>query len=743
MEKKQIAIVSLDARAGESYGREVEGLFGKYAEVLVYNVQDGSAMGVLPRADLYVVSTDAYGSAEEVARHVPVDCPTMAIEVSFRWSELRKLKEIPEGTKVLFVNMTQTMAREAITQLNQFGINHIQLIPFYPGAVLDEDVHMAVTPDEMRYLPEGMDKVINLGQRSCTSGMMIEIALRLELEFLLETAAFQEYFRSIATNNYSFDQMFAKSIRLESQFHILMEILSEGVVGVNERGEVFACSHHAEEITRVSSSLIIGKRAEKVFPYIDFSRALSEKCRMEAQVKKIHGANISVEVVPVLRQEVCVGAFAILQRFNDVEMRQNELRKQIFHKGHYAKYGFGDIIGESEVILRAKEILKRMAMSESPVLLIGETGTGKELFAHALHQASRRRNEPFVPINVAAFPENLLESELFGYEEGAFTGAKKGGRPGLLEIAHKGTLFLDEVEGMSPLLQVKLLRVLQEKELMRVGGNRIIRIDVRIVAATNESLEQKVEEGSFRRDLYYRLNTLPIMIPPLAARDDDMFLIIERFKEELGGNFILSEEVQRFLKEYSWPGNIRELRNVVEYFIYTGHEQICMEDLPPTVLNKKLSKLRPVLASGEKTEESNALSDTLPKQNFSDALPKRNSSDALPDRKSSDALSDRKFRETANLVSDSVTNSHSEVFLFILGELYAASEQGIATGREKILEKAHKIHLPTSQQEIRNILAEMAKNGLARVSRGRGGSQLTLEGRKLWENCTHPGARER
>lgn len=460
-------------------------------------------------------------------------------------------------------------------------------------------------------------------------------------------------------------------------------------------------------------------------------------------MKKIHGANISVEVVPVLRQEVCVGAFAILQRFNDVEMRQNELRKQIFHKGHYAKYGFGDIIGESEVILRAKEILKRMAMSESPVLLIGETGTGKELFAHALHQASRRRNEPFVPINVAAFPENLLESELFGYEEGAFTGAKKGGRPGLLEIAHKGTLFLDEVEGMSPLLQVKLLRVLQEKELMRVGGNRIIRIDVRIVAATNESLEQKVEEGSFRRDLYYRLNTLPIMIPPLAARDDDMFLIIERFKEELGGNFILSEEVQRFLKEYSWPGNIRELRNVVEYFIYTGHEQICMEDLPPTVLNKKLSKLRPVLASGEKTEESNALSDTLPKQNFSDALPKRNSSDALPDRKSSDALSDRKFRETANLVSDSVTNSHSEVFLFILGELYAASEQGIATGREKILEKAHKIHLPTSQQEIRNILAEMAKNGLARVSRGRGGSQLTLEGRKLWENCIHPGARER
>lgn len=741
MDKKRIAIVSLDARAGESYGREVRSLFGNYAEISVYNVQDGSAMGVLPRADLFVVSTDAYGSAEEVARHVPMDCPTMAVEVSFRWSELRKLKEIPDGTKVLFVNMTQTMAREAITQLNQFGINHIQLIPFYPGAVLDEDVHMAVTPDEMRYVPKEIENVINLGQRSCTSGMMIEIALRMELEYLLETAPFQEYFRSIATSNYSFDQMFAKSIRLESQFHILMEILEEGVIGVNECGEIFACSHHAEEITRVSAPLIMGKRGEKVFPYIDFSRCLSGKCRIEAKVKKINGINISVEVVPVLRQETCVGAFAILQRFNDVEMRQNELRKQLSHKGHYAKYSFSDIIGESQAILRAKEILKRMAASESPVLLIGETGTGKELFAHALHQASRRKNEPFVAINVAAFPENLLESELFGYEEGAFTGAKKGGRPGLMEIAHKGTLFLDEVEGMSPLLQVKLLRVLQEKELMRVGGSRIIRIDVRIVAATNESLEEKVEEGSFRRDLYYRLNTLPIMIPPLAARDDDMFLIIDQFKEELGGEFALAEPVHQFLKEYSWPGNIRELRNVVEYFIYTGHNPITMEDLPPTVFSHRQPKLRPVLAAGEKQSDSSVPSspDTNARETAASGSDNNLCPDPNPCTDSSqhpDIIPDPTARTKQNLEDflDLPKAIHQEVFLFILDELYEASEQDSPIGREKLLTKAHQIHLPTSQQEIRNLLAIMAEKGLARVSRGRGGSRLTLEGRKLWEN---------
>jgi len=691
MEKKRISIVSLDARAGESYGREVRSLFGEYADISVYNVQDGSAMGILPKADLFVVSTDAYGSAEEVARHVPMDCQTMAVEVSFRWSELRKLKQIPQGSKVLFVNMTQAMAREAITQLNQFGINHIHLIPFYPGAVLEEDVHMAVTPDEMRYVPEEIETKINLGQRPCTSGMMIEIALRLKLEHLLETEPFRKYFRTIATNNYSFDQMFAKSIRLESQFHILMEILEEGVIGVNERGEVFACSHHAEEITRVSSPLIMGKRSEKVFPYIDFSKCLKEKSRIQPHVKKISGVNVSVEVIPVMRQDTCVGAFAILQRFNDMETRQGELRKQLLHKGHYAKYGFHDIIGKSQAITRARDILKRMAASESPVLLIGETGTGKELFAHALHQASRRKKEPFVAINVAAFPENLLESELFGYEEGAFTGAKKGGRPGLLEFAHKGTLFLDEVEGMSPMLQVKLLRVLQEREIMRVGGSRIISIDVRIVAATNESLEQKVDNGEFRRDLYYRLNTLPIMIPSLAERDDDIFLLIEHFKDELGGQFKLTEPVQRFLREYSWPGNIRELRNVVEYFIYTGHEHIAMEDLPPTVLRHSQPGLRPVMAALKRESPAHKRDD-----------------------------------------------SHTEPFWFVLGLLYEASLEGVSVGREKLLEKARQCFMPVSQQEVRNILTEMSEGGFARVSRGRGGTRLTPKGRQLWEEHLPP-----
>ena len=257
--KKKISVIALDPRAGKSYGEDIAGLFSDVADISVFSMLDGSAAGVLERADLFVASTDAYGSPEELAKHIPLDSQTMAIEVSFRWSELRKLKELPAGSKVLFVNMTETMAREAIAQLEQFGITHVHWIPFYPGAELPGDVHIAVTPDEMRYVPEEIETKIDVGQRACTSGMMIEIALRLGLESLLEGPAFQEYARSVATSNYSFDQMFARSIRLESQFHILMETLEDGVVGVNERGEVFACNRHAEEITRTSADLVMGR----------------------------------------------------------------------------------------------------------------------------------------------------------------------------------------------------------------------------------------------------------------------------------------------------------------------------------------------------------------------------------------------------------------------------------------------------------------------------------------------------
>ena len=689
--KKSVAIVSLDARAGQFYAQQVRDLFGDRVFVTSYSVRDGS-VARLKKADLYMVSTDAFESVGDLHQYVPINGEIMEIQVTFLWEVVRQLQQLPAGTRALFVNLSDKMAREAVSRLNQLGVNQLEFEMFYPGCTSPADAagfDLVITPQEQRYVPAGAKKVMDIGQRVCTASTMTEAALRLGMDELLESPQFRAYQAAVAANTYSYDQMFNRSRRLESQFELLMEILDEGLVGVTETGEVFACNKKAEEITKVSCKLALHRRAGEVYPFIPFVECLKAKKPLPARVVRAGGANVNVTVAPVLRGGECIVAFASLQSFNDAEKRQNELRSQLLHKGLRAKYTFADVLGSSPAIQRSVNIVKRMAATDLPILLIGETGTGKELFAHAVHNASPRAAGPFVAINCAAMPENLLESELFGYEDGAFTGARRGGKPGLFEFAHKGTLFLDEVEGMSPALQVKLLRVLQEREIMRVGGNQIICVDVRIVAATNEDLEQRVENGSFRRDLYYRLNTLPALIPPLRERGDDLFLLLDHFRQKSGVDFELSPQVRGLLASHQWRGNIRELRNVVEYFSYTGNQLILPGDLPPTFRY-------------------------LPRQELPGAaVPAIPASAALP----------------APAVGPGPAAVDAAARRFVLHQLYAADCRCAALGREAILQAARAERFPLSQQEVRRILAALAAEGLARVSRGRGGTRLTPQGR--------------
>ena len=680
--KKNVAVISLDAYAGQFYAQQVQELFGDRIAVCSYSVRDGSVEHMPRKYDLYMVTTDAFDSLGDMHRYVPIDGEMMEIHVTLRWDVVHRLQALPAGKKVLFVNLSDKMCREAVTRLNQLGVNQLDFDLYHPGAPEPDmsQYDFVITPQETRYVPAGAREIIDIGQRVCDSSTMIEAALRLGFEELLETPEFEQYQRDVAANTYSFDRVFARGLRLESQFEILMEILDEGIVGVNERGEVFASNHKLEEITGIPGARALQCPASEVYPFVPFARCLAERAPQPAQVVSANGVNMNVAVAPVLRGGACIGAFATVQRFSDAENRQNELRSQLLHKGYRAKYTFDDVVGQSPAIRRCITILKKMSLTQLPVLLIGETGTGKELFAHAVHNASPRADGPFVAINCAAMPENLLESELFGYEEGAFTGARKGGKPGLFEFAHKGTLFLDEVEGMSTALQCKLLRVLQEREIMRVGGNRIVSVDVRIVAATNENLDKMVEEGTFRRDLYYRLNTLPVLIPPLREREGDLLLLIDHFRKGIGASFTLSPELERLLLTHQWRGNIRELRNVVEYFSYTGSPMVGPEELPPTFH---------YLPAG---------------------LPEAGGAGAQPPRLADCPPEDERF---------------------VLSRLYQADREGHSLGRDAILAAAKAAGLPCSQQEVRRILSALDQAGLARVSRGRGGTRLTPAGRAL------------
>lgn len=282
-----------------------------------------------------------------------------------------------------------------------------------------------------------------------------------------------------------------------------------------------------------------------------------------------HRKKVMVNVAPIMVNEQLKGSVAVIHDVSEIQKLTEELEDvRRMMRRLDAKYTFADVIGSSPAITSAVDQAQRIARTNVTVLLRGESGTGKELFAHAIHNSSRRSNHKFVRVNCAALSESLLESELFGYVEGAFTGAKRGGKTGLFEEAHLGTIFLDEISELSFNLQSKLLRVLQEKEIIRVGDTKPITVDVRVVAATNASLEELMSQKKFREDLYYRLNMAPVFIPPLKHRKEDIPKLIDffvrKYNMEFGRNIShWAEPVLEHLNAYDWPGNIRELENAI------------------------------------------------------------------------------------------------------------------------------------------------------------------------------------
>lgn len=301
--------------------------------------------------------------------------------------------------------------------------------------------------------------------------------------------------------------------------------------------------------------------------------------------------------------------FAQSIRSHDINLKEKERLKELklYYKMEWDSkvHNFGDIIGESPKMKSVYHVVERIAESNVTVLVRGETGTGKELVAAAIHKRSKRREEPFIKLNCAAITDTLIESELFGHEKGAFTDAKEA-RKGRFELADGGTLFLDEIGDISASAQVKLLRVLQEREFERVGGSKTVKVNVRLVAATNRNLEEMVKNGSFREDLYYRLNVIPIDLPPLRERGDDIALLVNFFLQKSMSNhkkrIVITDEAMDILCQYTWPGNVRELENTVERIVLMGSEDGISADemlLLLPAFNQKLMCQRRILSEEE------------------------------------------------------------------------------------------------------------------------------------------------
>ncbi|VBB06694.1 fis bacterial regulatory protein hth signature [Lucifera butyrica] len=395
---------------------------------------------------------------------------------------------------------------------------------------------------------------------------------------------------------------------LKSTLESAIASLFEGIVIVDKNGYITMMNQSYGEFLGIDARQAIGLHVADVIPNTRMHVVAQGGKAEVMEIQKIKENNSVVTRIPIIKDGEVVGAVGkvLFKDLKDLKMvasnmskLQSELEyyREELRKLYTGKYTVEQIVGNSSAINYLKSIALKAAKGQSTVLILGESGTGKEVFAQAIHNASPRSSGPFIKINCAAVPENLLESELFGYDEGAFTGAKKGGKPGKFELANGGTIFLDEIGDMPVAMQAKLLRVLQEREIERVGGTKSLKINVRVIAATNRDLENMIEQGQFRQDLYYRLNIIPIHIPPLRERREDIpalcqFLLHKISEQAPNQAEGVSDDAMEYILNYDWPGNVRELENVLERAVnlMDEDEQMIIPEHLPQICKKSRKK---------------------------------------------------------------------------------------------------------------------------------------------------------
>lgn len=414
-----------------------------------------------------------------------------------------------------------------------------------------------------------------------------------------------------------------------SLLNTIMDATNDSFVYVNKDGIVEMLSKAYAEFLQVDREKSIGKHVRDVIENTRMDIVIKTGKPEIAQMQEIRGKNMIATRIPVFVGGKVVGAvgkvlFRNVDELNSLYTEINKIEKELnlyrdeFQKANMARYAIDNIIGESKPMKSLKDITKKVANTNSNVLILGDSGTGKELFAHAIHNYSKRKNEPFIKVNCGAIPYELIESELFGYEEGSFTGAKKGGKIGKFKAADGGTIFLDEVADLPMNMQVKLLRVLQDREIERIGSTTTEKVDVRVIAATNKNLEEMVELGTFRLDLFYRLNVVNLKIPPLSERKEDIPLLARHLLQKIikkEGIYVqeISSKAMEFLEAYKWPGNVRELENIIERAVnfIDDDTKIMTKHLPPKITGmvgiESVKSLRETMEKVEKEVIINSL----------------------------------------------------------------------------------------------------------------------------------------
>lgn len=617
---KKLIIISPGKVTSINLAIQLDKIFGQYTEILACCLEDDLEFDM---TNALVVLSSPQSIDKRIQNLMNEGLNYVVARRVINHKYISELLSLPKATEVLLVNDREESTFQAITQLQALGVNYIKYYPYYPGIETYPGLDIAITIGEPHLVPYEIKKVIDIGTRQIDITTVADIAKRLGLMDTLGSRLSSQYIHEIIgllnRINDSAKDMKVVSDRLET----VANCLAKAIVYIDKDGKIVTGNREIYNLLECSYEDLIGKNIKDVLPEV----AINENNNDKVDVVVIRGKELLVTSKVVKGRVSEDGIIYTFEKSEDIEKNEHELRRRTTKVIKSDYYTFDDIVYKCSDMSRLIEKVKGFATTDSTILIQGESGTGKELLAQAIHCTSQRACGPFVPVNFASMPMSLIESELFGYEEGSFTGAKKGGKRGLLEEAHGGTIFLDEIGDASLEFQCRLLRVIQERQVRRVGGLKEIPIDVRLIAATNRNLSEEIKKGNFRADLYYRLNVLPVRTLSLRERKSDIPLLSDCFlSRHSGGKFtsindVLDQDAIKILLDYDWPGNIRQLENAMEYIATIGGKgkKLDITQLPEYIMDEldKLDKpntsiLRDVLGIDmiwmlEKIMDSNGL----------------------------------------------------------------------------------------------------------------------------------------
>lgn len=675
--KEKLVLVTLRTEIEAMYSKELETIFGDLLDISSYSTEQGdhspALEAIVTHADiLLITSVDVF---EQIRPFVSECCRIIMLQYGFLKEKIKHLKALPQNTSALVCFNYHQASAQIVAMLYEQGMRNLDLVAYRIGDSIDEtNYDIAIVGDNSAIVPPGIRRVISIGMRKLSLATLLSIASAADILTEELELVFQEYCGELYTENPVFSRFYDIFSVNKIQLKTIMNCIDYAIIICSGDYRVLDFNDNVKNMLGIRKN--ISRLHLESIPELN---SIAPQITAQQSLK-----NVLVEISPqksfLLSREDISSAWKtddyhiiLLKDVTKILTLEQSFKKQLAKKGHVAKYAFSSILGGSQAIQLCVSRAKMIARLDKPTLITGESGTGKELFAQSIHNYSSRRHFPFLALNCAALPASLLESELFGYTDGAFTGAKKGGHSGLFEQANKGTFFLDEIGEISLETQAKLLRVLEEQEIMRVGSGEIVPIDVRIIAATNQKLRKLVREGTFRMDLYYRLNTLELYIPPVRERREDIPLLIQHVLEQENLSSIrISKEAMDFFTTFTWEGNVRELRNCVEYMAHISHGTITLEHLPNYILE-------------EQADHAEAV--TLCPIN--------------------------KLSETDHTMA-------LDILKFV-----ACGE----TGRQALLFAMQQQYSAITDYRLRQLIDQLRKNNLLRVNKGRRGMELTALGK--------------